>query len=211
MLTFGLIAMGQSTLSCKECDSCGSQPDELLPQYSEDNVLYNFKIAYRRKQVDEYTKLLATDFRFYLDPVTAKQVGAEYWTRTQDSLATERLFSSPQITKVVIELQWPTHSATNAGLPPPRDTWTKLFVTDVYLDADYAPAGQDTTTFRVANQTQRFFFRRGRTSPPSGPADTLVYLVEWRDQGVAGGGANARTLVAPSTWSLIKSLLGPVN
>ncbi|TPW17410.1 MAG: hypothetical protein FD129_388, partial [bacterium] len=75
-------------------------------------------------------------------------------------------------------------SATGAGFLAPRDNWTKLFVTDVYLDVDFAPVGQEVTTYRVENQTQRFFFRRGRTNPPSGPADTLMYIVEWRDQGV---------------------------
>ncbi len=144
--------------------------------------------------MDEYSRLLATDFQFYLDPVTASQLGVEYWTRTQDSLAAERLFTSPQVTSIVIDLRWPNRSATNAGLAAPREDWTKLFITDVHLDVDFMLVGQEVTTFRVDNQQQRFFFRRGRTHPPSSPADTLVYLVEWRDQGSSGGVRGGRPL-----------------
>lgn len=170
-------------------------------------------MAYRKKHIDEYAKLLAADFRFYPEPVTATQLGVEFWTRTQDSLATERLFTSPQVTKIIIELDWrersagPRAEAVSAGLPPPREKWTKLFVTDTYLDVDFVPVGQDTTTFRVEGQEQRFYFRRGRTDPPSGPADTLVHIVEWRDQGTGSllGQGNLPT-VAPSTWSRIKTL-----
>lgn len=159
------------------------EKNEILPQISEDNVLNNFQVAYRKKRIEEYAKLLANDFQFYFDPVTRNQLGIEFWTRTEDSLRTEQLFTSPEVTKIVIELDWPEKSAAPAGFLPPRGGWTKLFLTDVYLDVDFAPAGQEVTTFRVEQQQQRFYFRRGRTNPPSGPSDTLTYIVEWRDQG----------------------------
>ena len=158
--------------------------DEIKPQTSEDNVLDNFQVAYRKKLINEYARLLANDFQFYFDPVTRAQLGIEFWTRTEDSLRTEQLFTSPEVTKIVIELDWPARSAIGAGFLAPRNGWTKLFLTDVYLDVDFAPIGQEVTTFRVEQQQQQFFFRRGRTSPPSGPSDTLMYIVEWRDQGV---------------------------
>ena len=158
--------------------------DEIKPQTSEDNVLDNFQVAYRKKLINEYARLLANDFQFYFDPVTRAQLGIEFWTRTEDSLRTEQLFTSPEVTKIVIELDWPARSAIGAGFLAPRNGWTKLFLTDVYLDVDFAPIGQEVTTFRVEQQQQRFFFRRGRTNPPSGPSDTLMYIVEWRDQGV---------------------------
>ncbi|MDZ4805152.1 MAG: hypothetical protein SGI90_09850 [Candidatus Eisenbacteria bacterium] len=169
-------------------NGCAEMPGRIdtpiLPQTSEDNVLSNFQVAYRQKRIDEYAKLLANDFQFYFDPVTRGQLGIEFWTRTEDSLRTEQLFTSPEVTKIVIELDWPARSATGAGFLAPRERWTKLFLTDVYLDVDFAPIGQEVTTFRVEQQQQRFFFRRGRTNPPSGPSDTLMYIVEWRDQGV---------------------------
>ena len=177
-----------------------------LPQTSEDNVLENFQRAYRTRNARAYARLLAADFQFHFDPVTREGLGISFWTRTQDSLSTEGLFTEPRIPKIVIELDWPRGSATGAGFLPPRHTWTKIFVNDVFLDVDFAPIGQEVTTYRVENQTQRFFFRRGRTYPPSGPADTLVYLVEWRDQGVSGFHSAGLTQ-APTTWSGIKTLL----
>ena len=124
-------------------------------------------------------------------------------------MSTEQLFTYHDVSKIVIELDWPRGSAPGAGFAPPRDTWTKLFLTDVYLDVDFAPAGQEVTTFRVENQQQRFFFRRGRTNPPSGPADTLVYIVEWRDQGNIGGAFGSPAFaLSPTTWSGIKILIG---
>jgi len=211
LLTLLLVATSLSTISC-ECDSCGvgpGHPPRL--QISEDNVLNDFQVAYRQRRIDEYSRLLATDFQFYLDPVTSSQLGIASWTRTQDSLATERLFLSPEVTNLATELGWRPHSAVNAGLPPPREQWTTLVVSDVYLDFDFAPVGQDTTTFRVENQEQRFYFRRGRTNPPSGPADTLVYIVEWHDQGITSGLRAQRTLVEPTTWSSIKTRFGTTN
>lgn len=180
ILTFGLT----SSLLFGGCSEVIEEPPtDLRPQTSEDNVLHNFQVAYRLKRIDHYARLLANDFQFYFDPATRDQLGIEFWSRTEDSLRTEQLFTAPEVTKVVIDLQWPVRSATGAGYLHPRDKWTKLFVTDVYLDVDFAPVGQEVTTFRVENQTQRFFFRKGRTNPPSGPSDTLTYIVEWRDQG----------------------------
>jgi len=180
-----------------------------LPQTSEDNVIENFQRAYRRRDTTAYARLLANDFQFYFDPSTRDQLGIAYWTRTDDSLSTEQLFTYHDVSKIVIELDWPRGSATAAGLPAPRATWTRLFLTDVYLDVDFAPAGQEVTTFRVEQQQQRFYFRRGRSNPPSGPADTLVYIVEWRDMGIGAGGFSSLALaLSPTTWSGIKTLIG---
>ena len=214
-MTRRLMALMMLTLSLS-LTSCGEDgdgpPDDFisyLPQTSEDNVLENFQLAYKVRDIAAYSRLLATDFQFYFDPITRDQLGGlEYWTRTQDSLSTEVLFTAPEVARIVIDLEWPQGSAAGAGfLPPtPHHTWTKIFVTDVYLDVDFAAVGQDVTTYRIENQTQRFFFRRGRAYPPSGPADTLVYLVEWRDQGVSGflGAGLARE---STTWSAIKNLI----
>jgi hypothetical protein len=166
---------------CKEVDEVVDK--EYKPQTTEDNVLHNFQVAYREKEISEYAKLLASDFQFYFDPATRNDLGIEFWTRTTDSLQTEQLFKSPDVTDITIELSWPLRSAQPAGFLSPRDGWTKLSLTDVFLDVDIQPTGGELTTYRVENQTQRFFFRRGRTHPPSGPSDTLMYIVEWRDEG----------------------------
>ena len=200
-----LLTLSFSLASCGDDDD-PPPPDAYVPQTSEDNVLENFQRAYVTRDIAAYSQLLAADFQFYVDPVTRDQLGGlEFWNRTQDSLSTEALFTAPEVTKITLILTWPRGSAVSAGFSPPRHTWTKIFVTDVYLDVDFAPIGQETTTYRVENQTQRFFFRRGLTYPPSSPADTLVYIVEWRDQGVSGFGSAALTK-SPATWSRIKTL-----
>lgn len=167
---------------------------QILPQTSEDNVLNNFQVAYRTRRIDEYARLLASDFQFWFDPVTRDELGIPFWTRMDDSLQTEQLFTSADVTKIVIELDWNPSDVKPSNQLPPRDVWTQLFLTDVYLDVDFAPVGREETTYRVENQQQRFYFRRGRTYPPSGPTDTLMYIVEWRDQGVPEGGSSVSQL-----------------
>jgi hypothetical protein len=156
--------------------------DVYLPQISEDNVLHNFQVAYRRRDIVQYSKLLADDFQFYFDPVTRGELGIQFWTRTEDSLKTELLFTSPEVTKIAIDLKWPAKTAQPSNQLPPRDIWTYYVIRDVFLDVDFAPAGQEVTTFRVEDQFQRFFFRRGKSPTPAAD-DTLVYIVEWRDFG----------------------------
>ena len=183
-LLFALLAL-VSVTGCKE--EIDKPPDEYLPQTTEDNVLNNLQVAYRQRDIREYSKLLANDFQFYFDPATRQQLGIEFWTRTTDSLQTQGLFESPEVTKIVIDLKWPARSATGAGFLGDRAGWKKLFLTDVYLDVDFAPVGQpEPTTFRVEDQRQRYYFRQGKTYPPSGAGDTLMYIVEWRDDGTAG-------------------------
>ena len=202
------MALLLSVVSCTDTPLGTTEPPYPLPQTSEDYVLQNFIAAYRNREISHYTSLLAADFQFYLDPSTASRFGFSSLSRAQDSLATERLFSKPEVTRVVIELDWHPRSATDADLAPPRESWTRLHITDVFLDVDLTPTGQETTTYRVENQTQRFFFRRGRTNPPSGPADTLVYIVEWRDMGITGAG-RAPLTSEPTSWSQIKTLFRP--
>ena len=177
-----------------------------LPQTSEDNVLENFQRAYRTRDATAYARLLAADFQFYFDPIVRNQLGIEFWTRSEDSLRTEQLFDSPEVGRIILNLDWPRGSAMNDGFRPPLEGWTKLFITDVFLDVGFAPVGQEVTTFRVEEQQQRFYFRHGRTYPPTGPGDTLLYIVEWRDQGVSSGGHAALARRA-SSWSGIKALL----
>ena len=186
LLSLGAILLIGGSWGCKTEDAKGSVV--YLPQTSEDNVMNNFQVAYRKREIEQYAKLLAPEFQFYLDPATRGTLGVDFWSRTEDSLRTEGLFNSTEVTKIAINLTWPPKSAKPANFLPPRDTWKILDLSDVFLDVDYAPVGQEVTTFRVEDQTQKFYFRKGRTSPPSGAGDTLVYIVEWHDQGT---GANS--------------------
>jgi hypothetical protein len=201
-----LLLVGNLT-GCVDCEDadCGNGPGRYLPRTSEDNVLYNLRLAYRERSVEKYAELLAEDFRYFPDPATRQQLGIESWDRATELARIRCLFESPDVTKITIELGWAYRSATSAGLPSPRDTWTELVLTDVFLDIDFMPSGQEVTTFRIEDQAQQIFFRKGRTNPPAGPADTLVYIVEWRDLGTS-----QKALVGEesATWSGVKTLIG---
>jgi len=192
-------------ISCSDDDDyVDPHNSPYLPQTSQDKILNNFQVAWRERSITEYSKLLSADYQYYFDPATKAQLGIDFWTRIEDSTRVQCLFNHPDVTKITIDLTWPLHSAQSAGFAPPRHTWTKQFLTDVFLDVDVMPAGSPVTTYRVEDQTQRFFFRRGRTYPPSGPADTLMYIVEWRDDG-SGGFKPSTAASQPSTWSSIKT------
>jgi len=195
--------LGLTFSACRKCDSC-AVTDPYFSQSSEDNVLHNFQAAWRGREIQEYAKLLATDFRYIPDTNTRRQLGIESWDREAESLRVACLFRDPDIKKITMDLSWPARSADPAGFAAPRDVWTKLFLTDVFLDVDVEPVGSPLTTYRIEDQTQRIFFRKGRTWPPSGPADTLTYIVEWRDEGT--GATKPTAAVEPSTWSKIKLL-----
>ena len=173
-----------------------------LPQTSEDNVLENFQRSYRNRDIAAYSRLLASDFQFYFEATSREQLGIEFWTRTSDSLSTQAFFEAPAVISIDIDLKWPRGSATSVGSLQPCPL-SQIRLTDVHLDVEFAIGQEDTTTYRIENQPQEFTFRRGRTCPPSGPADTLVYIVKWVDFGASL--APARASVETATWSLVKA------
>jgi len=196
-------------LGCSDDDADPESSPYLVPT-STYNILYNFEVAYREQDPEAYAGLLADDFRFYFDPATRDQLGIESWTKSEDALATGGLFEAPEVTKIVIELNYPTDDqpATGAG----RERWRLRRVTDDYLSVDFAPAGQEVTTFRVENQTQDFYFRQGRSAADtlaSSPTSDDWYLVEWRDHGVGRATPGRLPWVSKenATWSGIKSLV----
>jgi hypothetical protein len=197
-----VMALAAQLTACSD-DDPGPRTPRYLPQTSEDNVLENLITAYEARDIAAYSRLFANDFQFYHDPRTREQLGIEFWTRTSDSLRTEALFSAPNVTRIELAMDWQRGSATGSGTLPPRETWTRLFVDTIVLEVDVACPNEGTRTCRCQNQQQRFHFRRGCTYPPSGPADTLTYLVEWRDPGTDGP-------VEPDpddcTWSRIRQM-----
>lgn len=204
-----MVLLSFLALGCSDDDADPEASPYLAPT-STANILSNFQVAYSHRDSEAYAGLLADDFRFYLDPATRNQLGIESWTKSEDALATGGLFDAPEVTKIVIELNYPTDDqpATGTG----RERWRLRRVTGVYLDVDFAPAGQEVTTFRVENQTQDFYFRQGRSA-----ADTLAssptaddwYLVEWRDHGTEPAALRRSPVLSKqtSTWSSLKLLI----
>ena len=180
----------------------GASPNEVLDLFQEE---------WRARVIVEYVRILADDYRFVLDPNTRDELGVEWIDAEEDSTVVARLFTSVEVTKIAIELVWPGPPVPSERVDGPG--WVRLDVHDVFLDVDFAPAGQEVTTFRVEDQTQRFHFRRGITpgdSLPESPTSERWFLVEWQDFGVGGirkgsgpSFVSSRAEEATS-WSLIK-------
>ena len=201
------MVIGLAGCSDDEDEPAGPTP---VSHANSDSIMAAFQRAYRLRDADMYAQLLADDFRFFFDPATRQQLGIESWDRMADSVHTGALFESPEVTKIVIDLKYPFGDMQATG--PERSTWRLKRITDVYLDVDFMPIGQpEPTTFRVEDQTQSFYFRRGRTAADTlsgSPTSGLWYLVEWRDHGTSGGGALQTTNSdVAGTWSRIKGII----
>ncbi len=192
--------------------SCGDDdivdpPSRYLPQTSPESVLDNLQTAYVQRDIAEYMKLLADDFRFYLDEGTRQRNSGlpVFWGRDQDSLATYLVFMSPDVTDIRIDLSFgPARPADEFGHPDR----VYIDVLDTFLEVDLrpAPGNSEGLTLRIDAQHQRFFLRKGRT--PDDTDSKTWYIVEWRDYGQRGapGHGGAGLAVENSTWSYIKAL-----
>lgn len=211
-LVVGALLSGGCSRDDKDgCDGCTG---DFFPPTAPDDVLSNFQVAWRQRNTDEYSKLLADDYRFYFDNVTRAEKGLpEYWGRTTDSTQVGKLFASPQVSDISVELKW-SHNAAKPATEPGRERWVYYDILDVFLDVDLAPTDDnpDGVTFRVEDQRQRFYFRKGKTEGDTlstSATAQIYYLTEWRDYGVEGldGPSRAPAASGSSTsWSQVKTL-----
>ena len=210
----GLMAVSVFALvmtGCSESTGGDPDPDPYLARTSPDNVLNNFQVAWRTRDIDRYSQLLAEDYRFYFDNRTRVDKGLPpFWTTAEESTQVGKLFNSQRVADIAIALKWPpgtAHPVTESG----RENWVYLDVFDVSLDVDMAPtdSNPEGITYRVEDQKQRYYFRRGRAEPAA-PGDTLFYLAEWRDFGTVGlsaPGGSQTTIAEPPTWGRVKTLI----
>jgi hypothetical protein len=207
-LTFGLCA-------CDSDDPAAPTPAPPEPGgASPGEVLDLFQEAWRARDIDAYVRILAEDYRFFLDSATRAQTGVTSWDVKGDTAAVARLFASEYVTKIAIELVWPGAPRPSGRVDSPG--WVYVDVLDVFLDVDFALTGEDTTKFRVEDQTQRFHFRQGIApgdTLPESPTSERWFLVEWRDFGTGANRAESdpapavSPAVEASSWSSIKLLL----
>jgi hypothetical protein len=154
-------------------------PAQYFPQTSEDNVLENLVTAYRHRDVAEYARLLAADFHVVFPP-GHPQGNEERWDRATDSTSVSKVLNLA--TTVHYTLEWNRHTAVIDGAASPQQPWTRIDADSSFLEVEFPPQpGVPTNNFKATITGQQWFFRRGRTWPPSGPADTLIYVVELRE------------------------------
>jgi hypothetical protein len=198
--------------TCGDCCSgdCPHPPPGYLPQTSPENVLNNLHASYVRREIEEYAKLLAPDFRFYFQEADIPAgLPREYWNRDEDSTGTGALLSSSEVSSINLDLG--TFAVEDAGRPDEPGA-KRIRLTHVNLEVEQFNG----TTLLVLGDIQDMYFRRGNVA--AGTDSTKWYLVEWRD--VGGGGnlkpasgtierapdlAKSSPLVQPSTWGKIKS------
>lgn len=191
---------------------CGGDDSVTGPDLTTiDGVLESLQESYLRRNPGAYAALLADDFRFFLDPVTAAAEGApESWGRNEDVAATTSLLTSDRVRDIRMDLEHdPVLPANELG----RESWYRDPVKDTFLEVDLAPdPGEfEETTLSIRGQKQTIYLRKGKS-----PADTLAtsdtadrfYIVEWRDHGrphfAASPPGDGVLPTREMTWTLLK-------
>jgi hypothetical protein len=162
-----------------------------LDQTSPDNVLINLQTSYKFRNIEEYAKLLADDFLFFFDPVTQEREQLpEFWNRFTDSVQTDRLFNSPDLigTKIKLTYDKTPREVNESG----REHWVYIDVGDTFLEVELGPTEEfeEGVTLLVDGQTNRFYFRKGRTEADTlaeSATSQLYYITEWKDRGASVG------------------------
>lgn len=177
---------------------------------AERHVLKNLQTAYEYRDVEQYSVLLADDFRFYFESDTREREQLpEFWNRFIDSVQTRNVLHSPQVKDLKIKL---TFDATPRSVPG-RPGWTNIDVVDTFLEIELGPTNEfaEGVTLLLDGQVNRFYFRKGRTEADTlatSPTASLYHVVEWRDLGNPSGllAAKAGQATIPLTWSSLKTL-----
>jgi hypothetical protein len=169
-----------------------------------ESLVANLQVSYRRREVQEYAKILAPEFIFKFQPLDAITIGKEFWTRDEDSTGTGELFRAQKVSDIRIDLLLgPVEPANQVGMPADAKK-IRILQTDLQVD--------NFITFLVTDQ-QDMFFRPGRAD--AGEDTTHWFLIEWRDlpslsQVQTGGPAEpgAPSAVEPTTWGMVKATSG---
>lgn len=180
----------------EDCINCPPVVPDFVPQTSPEAVVANLVEAYRKRNIEEYSRLLAPEFIFKFQPVDVQHVGAEFWTRDQDTTGTDALFGTPLVSQITLVVTHGSATLTEEiGFPPGTMT---IRLDTVQLEVDQT----DGITWLVRD-IQDMFFRAGNQDNGENP--DFWFLLEWRDvptrlasQGAPTGGG--------ATWGFIKTM-----
>ena len=182
------------------CDEDVETPGPIHSPYASptapESLLTNLQLSYRRREIKEYTRLLAPEFRFKFQPLDANDIGTEYWTRDQDSTGTRALLTATLVSEIRISLLYGARDTTINFHGTPLDS-LKIRVINTDLQVDQT----DGITWVITDQ-QDFFFRQGKTQNGEDPTHWFIY--EWDDiptvtaPGLETGGT--------TTWGNLKNL-----
>jgi len=143
-----------------------------------DSLINDLQVAYRRREIGPYAKLLGNEFIFHFLPADAEEIPDGKWNKDQDSTGTFNLFNDVDVTRITISLQWYAPKAdTLLGEPVQL---VEVSFTDLKVDIDGG-----NTTLQVNGDRQLFAFQKG--DQPGEDPDRW-YFVDWEDQGSLGSG-----------------------
>jgi hypothetical protein len=184
-LALGFVAIGLLTgcpWSPKKTVTTPVTPSDYLPQTSPANVLQNLQTSYKNRNIDEYTKLFATDFTFVfnpLDPEVPDHPNPPSWGLVDEIEATKNMFTNELVTKIEL-------TSYVLGVPEKADSlyygpraW-KVQVNEANLQVATRTADGDLLTYLVQGTTEVFFFREEPTKPIEGRP--TWYIFRWEDQ-----------------------------
>jgi len=158
------------------CDEDTVSPQPLPSPYSSptepESLITNLQISYRRREINEYAKLLAPEFIFKFQPIDVDDIGTEFWTRDQDSTGTRALLTTTYVSDIRLSLIYGARDLAVDSTPPVDSLRIRIVTTDLQVDQT------DGTTWVAAGQ-QDMYFRKGIESNGENPDHWWLY--EWDD------------------------------
>lgn len=185
------IVLGTLVAGCLAgCGNDTTAPKQNSFPTSAEQVLEQLQSAYRSRDINAYSTLLAPEFTFVFQPIDVQELG-DTWTKDQDVAGTTALFSTELISNILIELLH--HAPEQAGDGFPAGT-VKLQITNTNLEVDQA----DGITWLVLDR-QEMYFRAGL----DGEDPDRWFMIEWRDIPTVNSPSSAA--VKATTWGKIKA------
>ena len=169
-------------------------PEEYHQPTAPDSVVANLLLAHERRDLAEYSALLAPEFTFLFVPTAAQDFGVQSWDKAQDSTGTAALFFVS--TKIEITATASTPSDADPNLYPPGTQIIHLHSVD--MNVTQPPF----TTWVVATD-QDLYLRPGNAEAGEDPSHWFVS--EWREiPPLNAPGTDEPTPVRPATWGQMK-------
>src|SRR5215831_12340378 len=116
--------LGISSIVLSACDNtespivdCAAGGCYSIPSAPE-SLINNLQVSYRRREVDEYAKLLAPEYVFKFQPIDANTIGKDHSTRTEDSTGTASLLKTTEVSQIRLNLSYEGRDSTMDKAPP---------------------------------------------------------------------------------------------
>lgn len=178
------------------------------PPTSPENLLYNLKMAYQERDVDELAAVLADDFLFFFSEDDLQRFPDPY-TRADEQVIHGAMFDPGWVRD--LELDFHVGELTvDLGKTTAGDTTWAAYLDQVELylyGANPQHPNEDPQGWRLQDGISRFWFKKTQGVDP-GTGDPIWEITEWREIDNKDGGLRSPTIMAAesSTWGEIKSL-----